>query len=381
MAFPIAPAHLFAVTRGVTDYASHHGQWLLTTHGESANLPIQRLRGWKGDGIIAILTSDADVRAARRFWKQGMPVVTFSATLPRPGVPRVRTDSLAIGQLAAEHLLKKGYEHFGLYGLQAVAYSTDRGRAFIDRLAQANMTCSSLASPNTFTSARPWENEIESLTRWLRTLDLPAGVFAVNDYRAQLVASACKAIGLHVPGDIGIIGADNNHVICEFSSPTLSSVDCNWHQVGLRAADLLDRLMDGNSPPREDLLVEPIGVVERTSTLLTAADHPGLQQAMDYVRDHPDEPFGVDQLVAAAKIPRRTLEMVFLRELGCSPYEYLCRQRVACAKRLLGASDRTTLSEVSRLCGFHDLRRFREVFRRIEKISPAQYRSSMQTSR
>src|SRR5690349_19544400 len=96
LAFPIAPAHLFAVTRGVTDYASEHGQWLLTTHGESANLPIQRLRGWKGDGIIAILTSTVDVRAARRFWNQGIPVVTFSATLPRPGVPRVRTDSAAI---------------------------------------------------------------------------------------------------------------------------------------------------------------------------------------------------------------------------------------------------------------------------------------------
>lgn len=55
LAFPIAPAHLHAVTRGIVDYAGQHGGWLMTTHGESADLPIESLRGWNGDGIIGIL--------------------------------------------------------------------------------------------------------------------------------------------------------------------------------------------------------------------------------------------------------------------------------------------------------------------------------------
>lgn len=375
LAFPIAPAHLFAVTRGVTDYASQHGNWLLTTHGESANLPIQRLRGWTGDGVIAILTSAADVRAARRFLNQGVPVVTFSATLPRSRVPRVRTDSAAIGRLAAEHLIARGYAQFGLYGLHGVTYSSDRGRAFIERLAESGFRCTSLQSPNTFGSARPWENEIESLAHWLRTLSRPAGVFAVNDYRAQLVASACKSIGLRVPRDIGIIGADNNHVICEFSSPSLSSVDCNWYRVGLQTAELLDLLMNGGDAPTSDLLVQPTGVVQRASTDLPSAKDPRLQAAIQYIREHLAEVFGVERLVLAAQMPRRTFELKFIRDMGCSPYDYLCGQRVDRAKSLLRASAELSLSEIARRCGFSDLRRFREVFRRVERTTPAAFRA------
>lgn len=374
LAFPIAPAHLFAVTRGVTDYAGRHGQWLLTTHGESANLPIQQLRGWKGDGIIAILTSPADALAARKFQAGGIPVVTFSAALPRPGVPRVRTNSQTIGQLAAEHLLHQKYPHFGLYGLHGVAYSIDRGKAFVERLCESGNRCSSLVSPNTFSLAQPWENEIATLIGWLRTLDLPCGIFAVNDYRAQLVVSACKAAGLRVPRDIGVIGADNNHVICEFTSPNLSSVDCNWYRVGQQAADLLDHLMNGGPAPEEDRLVEPVGVIQRASTDRTAADDPRLHDALDYVRDHLGEVFGVERLVAISNVPRRTLEMIFLKELGCTPYDFICRQRIAKAKALLQTNENRSLTEISAQCGFHDLRRFREVFRRIEKVSPANFR-------
>lgn len=376
LAFPIAPAHLFAVTRGVTDFASQHGRWFITTHGESANLPIQRLRGWKGDGIIAILTSPGDVVAARRFWREGIPVVTFSATLSRPGVPRVRTDSTSIGRLAAEHLLRQDYEHFALCGLRGVAYSEDRGRAFAERLAINGLKCSTLVSPSTFAPGRPWENEIRSVSRWINSLRRPVGVFAVNDYRAQLVASACKSIGLRIPQEVGIIGVDNNHVICEFSSPTLTSVDCNWYDVGRRAAELLNRLMNGQPQPREDLIVPPIGVIQRSSTQRIAASDARLNAARDYVRDHPGEIFGVERLVQAAKCPRRTLELAFARELNCTPADYLNRQRIDRAKRMLQSSEATTLSEISLQCGFRDLRRFRLVFRRYEKISPAEFRDS-----
>src|ERR1051325_988559 len=88
MAFPLAPAHLHTVMRGIVDYAGEHGGWLMTTHGELADLPIESLRGWAGNGIIAILTTLSEAREAARFCKRGIPVVTFSGILPRPGVPR-----------------------------------------------------------------------------------------------------------------------------------------------------------------------------------------------------------------------------------------------------------------------------------------------------
>jgi LacI family transcriptional regulator len=207
------------------------------------------------------------------------------------------------------------------------------------------------------------------------------GIFAVNDYRAQLVASACRLCALRVPSEVGIMGADNNQVLCEFHAPTLTSVDCDWYRVGFEAAALLDRLMNGDPRPADDLLVPPKGVVRRASTDFRVVDDSRLVLALGYVRDHLGEVFGVERLIAVSGASRRTLEFAFLRELGCSPYHYLCRQRVERAKQLLREAPRKTFAEISRSCGFHDARRFREVFRRVEQTTPARYRQSHATSR
>jgi LacI family transcriptional regulator len=298
-------------------------------------------------------------------------------------------DNAAVGALAAEHLLGRGYERFAFYGLEEVAYSRERGESFVSRVEKGGGKCARLLSPNTFHAGRLGEHELQAVDAWLKHLRRPVGIFAVNDYRAQLLANACRLQALRVPRDVGIVGVDNNHVICEFTSPTLTSVDCDWYQVGYRAAELLDRLMKERGrrrgkmrseegaakTPLEDLLVPPAGIVQRISTDLRVVEDRRLWTSLDYIRDHLGEVFGVERIIAVSGISRRTLEMVFFTELGCSPYHYLCGQRVERAKGLLAAEKEMRLQEISSRCGFHDLRRFREVFRRMEGISPAEFRA------
>lgn len=380
MAFPMGLAHLQPLVQGITDYAREHGHWAFTTSPETVTLSVQSLKGWQGDGVIAVLVNAADVRAAKDL---GLPLVTFSGALRDPGFPRVMVDNAALGRLAAEHLLDCGFQRFGYYGLRNVAYAQDRGAGFVQTLEEqlGPGRCRVHLSPNTFTASHPWQNEMEQLERWLASLQPPVGLFATNDQRARMLIDACQRLGLSVPHDAGVLGVDNDLVVCEFGSPQLSSIACDWYGVGVQSAALLDRMMNGESVGRVNRLVPPVGVVQRRSTDVLVVDHPGVARAVQYVREHLDEPFGIERLLEESRVSRRSLELGFRRSLGCTPYEFVCRARVDRAKHLLARPGRVKLTDVAKACGFTDLRRLRLVFTRCEGVTPAAYRRQVTSAR
>ena len=375
LAFPVGLAHLHPVVEGIADYARQHGPWLFTTSPETVTMPLQSLAGWQGDGIVAVVLNPADRDVARRL---AIPVVTFAGALQDPGVPRVMVNNPAVGRLAADHLFSCGFARFAYYGLRQVTYSRSRGLGLVERLAELGVNtrsdCSIHLSPSSLTPNRPWQDEMEKLVSWVRKLEPPVGLLAANDQRARMLVEACRQAGLRVPEDMAVLGVDNDQVACEFSDPPLSSIACDWYRVGFESARLLDRLMGGGKPPVQDLLIDPKGVVRRRSTDVQIIDHPAVARAAAYVREHLGENFGVEAMLREAKITRRNLELNFKRALGCTPHQYICRARVERAKQLLVRPQRLKLSGIARQCGFHDLRRFRMVFRRLEGLSPIEFR-------
>lgn len=376
LAFPTRLAHLHSIVRGVVDYAQEHGNWVFTTSGEAHDLSVRTLRRWHGDGIITALDSEADARAARRL---RVPVVTFVGIVRKPGIPRVMMDQLAIGRLAAEHLVARGFKQFAFYGVEETGYSVDREQAFVARLAENGLAAGHYLSPNTFDRKHPWDDEIDALCRWVRKLAVPIGIFAVNDTRARMLADACNLVGRRVPEDVGIIGVDNSEIDCEFGSPTLTSIACDWRLVGYQTARLLGRLMRGQPAPRRDQLIAPSGVIARESTDVTIVDHPAVARAVAFTREHLGDCFGVKALVEAAGMSRRYLEMSFTRSLGRTPSQYLAEMRVEKARALLERRG-MTFSRIARECGFSDLRQFRRVFGRLLKTSPREYRKGARTA-
>ncbi len=380
LAFPMGLAHLQPLVQGITDYTREHGRWMFTTSPETVMLSVQSLGGWQGDGVIAVLVNQADVRAAKEL---RLPLVTFSGALRDPGFPRVSVDNRALGRLAAEHLLACGFQRFGYYGLRNVAYAQDRGAGFEEALLEhvGPGCCRTHLSPNTFTASHPWQNEVERLDRWVSELEPPVGLLATSDQRARMLVEACQRVGLRVPQDVGVLGVDNDLVVCEFGEPALSSIACDWYQVGVRSAMTLDRLMDGEPVEKADQLVAPLGVVRRRSTDVLVVEHAAVARAVQYVREHLSEPFGVETLLEEAKVSRRSLELGFRRSLDCTPYEFLCRARVDRAKHLLAAPGRVKLTDVAAACGFTDLRRLRLVFMRCEGVTPGAYRREILSNR
>src|SRR5262249_26140965 len=151
------------------------------------------------------------------------PIVSISGRVRDEAIPRVMVDHAAIGKLAAEHLLARGYRNFGFFGENA-AYSEDRQAAFVRALATRGYRARSrMSAEKPGERQRAWSDEMNSLARWINDFAAPVGVFVASDQLARMFADACLMAEKRVPEDVGIIGTDNDAIYCEFGSPTLTS--------------------------------------------------------------------------------------------------------------------------------------------------------------
>ena len=370
VAFRGGAPHLARLLRGITDYAKQSGEWMLTFSPESMFLPLRNLKGWPGHGVLAFLQTEADARDARSL---GLPVVNLSGSLCTAGVPRVTVDYRMTGRLAAEHLLERGFQRFGFYGVNDRWHSQQRRIGFVERIEEEGLTCDVLEVTSGFTTARPWRFWMKPLEQWLPKLKPPVGVLAVHDPRASLLVDVCDRLGLRVPDDVAVLGIDNDPLACEFARVPLTSVSRNDHRVGYEAAALLDRLMAGQAASDMEITIAPDGVVRRRSTDTFAIEDPHVKRLVRYVAEHIAESFGVERLERLVPFSRRSLEHRFRTCLRCTPYEYILRVRVQHAEDLLAESARCDPGRVALACGFNDTRRFRLVFRQMTGVTPTEY--------
>ncbi len=381
--YPVAVPWMAQFTRGVADYAERHGGWTLLTSpptlsgADELALNVFSLRDWQGDGAIAALGSRAEARAAAEL---AIPVVNFGGALPSSTVPRVMSDHYAVGRLAAEHLLERGFPRLAYYGIQGVAYSALRANGFQYVADKAGVPCDVLQAARVRNPRASWRQRVQPLELWLRRLKPPVGLMAVHDYRARVVIDECRLLGLRVPEDVAVVGVDNDPSVCDFAQPTLTSIARHAWRNGYEAAAMLDTLMAGGTPVRDEVLIVPEGVVRRQSTDTIVIEQPDVAAAVHYMRDHLDEPLGIAQVVAQLAISRRRLEQRFRRTLHCTPHEYLCRLRIERAKEWLSRPERVKLHHVASECGFASAARLRLVFQRFTGQTPMAFRRAHRRS-
>ena len=377
--FAMAHQAYVQMLKGIEDYAVQQPMWTLNVNPEPfINLAAPSLKGWNGHGVIMRLTNKTDVTTAKSL---GLPVVNIGGTLQDTGLPGVNADQHAMGRAAAEHLLECGFHRFAYYGLKNTWYSEQRRDAFVERISQAGKKCSVLDVTNSVSRSQPWHIWVARLERWLKTLKPPVGMLAVHDPRASLVINSCLNVGLRVPDDIGIVGIENDEIVCEFAQVRISSVPTNNRKIGFEAAAMLDRIMIGEPPPTETLLIPPKEVVRRDSTDIIAVEDPHVAKAARYINEHLRDDFSIDELKKITGISRRGFERRFKECLGCTPHHYISRARVQRAKELLVDPEQLPMKQIAPACGFSNTQHFRLVFQRLTGISPADYRQANTSKR
>jgi LacI family transcriptional regulator len=362
---------------GIARYLRSHRPWsIFLEQRELDSTPPRWLKSWRGDGVISRSSSPIVVEALR---EAKVATVDLSDRRPAFGLPRIRNDDRAIGMMAAEHLLERGFRSFGFCGFKGEDWATLRREAFFDTLARSGYAGQVFESPWSGHDAQSWEEEQERIAFWIKTLPKPVGVMACNDVRGLHVLDACQRSALRVPEEVAVVGTDDDSLLCELCDPPLSSIIPNPEQIGYEAAVVLDRLMEGGSLDFQERLIPPLGVAVRLSTDVLAIDDEHFAAAVRFIRVHACRGITVDEVLARVPLSRSTLERRFRKYLGRSPQAEIRAVQIRRAQQLLAETDHP-MHRISELVGYEHVEYFNVAFKRECGRTPGRFRQEARSS-
>lgn len=368
------------ILKGVLRYESVHGPWSLhVTEGRAGEQRLLSMRNWGGTGIVGVIQNRAYAEAVAAARVPAVLIDPIDDELLPPGLLArhsvLASDQVAIGEIAACHFLERGFTSFAFIGeVNNINWSRDRGAAFAARVRQAGHACRAYG-PLRAKEKRDWSLERTRLCAWLADLPKPTAVFAAMDTRGRQVIDACLTAGIAVPHDVAVLAVDNDTLICESTTPPLSSIALDTERMGYEAAKLLDTAMRQRNVRRQQMLFPPLAVVPRRSTEAMHINDPLVARALEFVWLNAQKPIGVPEIVAHAGASRRVLEMRFRKTLKSTIREELHRARLRRAKSLL-ASTNLSVTVIAKECGFSSKSYLGKVFRRAFGITPTAYRAS-----
>lgn len=369
-------AYARGLLEGINAYAQQHENWSICLPEQVRGAsPPSWLENWNGDGIIARIESEAMAEAIRQ---KLSPVIDVSAARLVANIPWVETNDEEIASLAAEHLIEKGFRHFAFCGDQTFNWSTWRSEHFAKMIAangfDCRVFCGAVSDPE-----RSWVSERIELAKWIRSLPKPIGIMCCFDIKAQQLLDICREQAISVPEEVAVIGVDNDRLLCDLSTPSLSSVIPDTHQTGYVAAQLLDQMMSGQNIAPVAHLIKPLGVESRQSTDILAIKDQDIASAVRLIRENACAGITVTEILKRVPISRRMLESRFKKIVGRSPHQEIGRIKIAQVKRLLVETDQS-IREIAWKTGFEHAEYLSVAFKRSVGVTPKDFRQSERAS-
>jgi LacI family transcriptional regulator len=357
------------ILAGIIDYCKAHEPWQLDfTPGGVGDQVLPR--GWEGDGIIVRVPS---AKEAGRLAAQPVPKILFDPldSFVAPGQPlarcvRVENDHRAVGRLAADYFLERGFRHFAYcpaslssapqirYAIRDAGeepnWSRLRREGFVKRLAESGCDAAICPCAESRGLSECWHLERPHVVKWLQSLPRPLAIFAPNDARGRQVVDACQTAGVSVPYAAAVLAVNDDTTLCETCLPPLSSIRLDAHRAGALAAAALDALMNGRVPAHRRILYAPAKVVTRDSTRQMQTDDALVISVLERIREANGFSLRAEELAASAHVSLKTLERRFRAAIGRSVGAVV---RATCLDRVRTLVETTDLpfAEITRQAG------------------------------
>jgi LacI family transcriptional regulator len=372
-------AYDLKVMAGVASYLRERGNY--NVYIEANTLKDQRLpdlRSWDGDGVIANFDHPTVARAVTQ---SRLPAVAFGSGYGwyRRGsrIPYFSTNQSQVASLAADHFLSRGFQHFGYCGYvrtETNGWSEDRQKIYLRHLSECGFPCHVYQARHK--TIQHWASLQRSLAKWLVELPKPVGIMAANDDRAHHVLEACRQASLRVPHDVAVIGVNNDELLCNLTSPTLTSIEQAAKRMGYEAAACLERLMRRRRLRKWRFVFDPHGIVIRQSTEVLAIEDASVARALKFIQEHASEGIKVPDVVSAAAISRSGLELRFSKLLGYTIRVAIRQVQLDRARRLISES-KLPLKEIAINVGFRSVHHMTRLFTKAFHQPPARYRKTI----
>ena len=327
---------------------------------------IVKLNALEPRGLIAAVNS---TELAEWIKASNVPAINVSSEMDGMAFPHIVPDDADVGQLAANHFLKRGMTKFAFVGFANRADSKKRQKGFTDRLAKEGID-----QVPEFLAPALGELDGAGLGEFVAKLPKPCAILGADDALARQVMDACASASIKIPREAAVLGIGDDQIICGMAMPRLSSVSLPSERVGFEAAGLLEKVLAGKRRGVESAVLPVSSVIGRGSTDVVSIDDPQVAAAVRFILAHAGEWIGVRELLLAMPLQRRSLERKFRAVLGRSPLEEIRRVRLEIARELLSTTD-LAMPLVARRSGFSEAKQLSTVFRAEVGLTPTQYRA------
>ena len=339
--------------------------WIIDLFRQPERL-LASLREWKPGAIITEYLPGL----TEEMVQLGCPVILAPSDQPVSKTWLVDVDDLAIGRMAAEHLISRGYKHFAFVGRRDAHYAGQRLEGFRSVVGEVPVYWEEFRDWRRYDEY--WREPDEDMVGWLLDQKTPLGIFSAHDPTGRHVLEAAVQAGLEVPFGIGVVSANDDETVCEMARPGLSSIRLPWRRLAAEAVRVIERLSAGENP-ESPVLVQPLETVARGSSSYEAVADPVVRRAMRWLVGRIAMIDSVETWAAEVGVSRRVLERRFRAAIHSSPHETILRERVELAKKLLTTTD-LPVSLVAERCGFQSNERLTVVFRERVGVPPSSYR-------
>jgi LacI family transcriptional regulator len=193
-----------------------------------------------------------------------IPIAVIARHVPQvTAFDTVNGDDELGARLAVRHLVEAGYRRITMFSL---LLPDVEGVVPAPREAgyRAAMEECGLARAVSVVRAEQTARDVQLAARHLlEQRGRPEALFCWTDFVALEVLSVAREMGLRVPGDLGMVGYDNN-MFCDLAQNGLTSIDQSGQVLGLQAARLLVERIKGRTAA-EHFVVTPRLVARASS--------------------------------------------------------------------------------------------------------------------
>jgi len=176
----------------------------------------EMLRTRRVDGLILVESEALDERISL-LQRDKFPFVLIGNP-QNDSIASVDNDNVRAGEMATRHLLDRGFTKVGfLGGPRGIMVSEDRLAGYCQAVQDREVPARVWHSAFGFESAR------DAALAILTSPDRPDSLVVLDDFMAFGVVLAMRALGLNVPGDLGLVGF-NDSSLCNLIPGGLTSV-------------------------------------------------------------------------------------------------------------------------------------------------------------
>lgn len=334
----------------------------------------ETLAYWRPDGCI--IEAGALDKAPAKHTFGRIPTVFFDCNpaWADRGVSTLTQDAEAVAAAAANELFAISTACYAYASWPQKAFWNDSRRSAFERIVAAHGHRAHLFRPRK--GRRDAASIKNQLADWLSALPHPAGVFAATDSMSAQVLEAASSCGLDTPGDIAVIGVDDEELICDYTHPTLSSVSPDFEAAGHRCVEIVARLISHPDCAPVNERFPPPHVVRRASTRQSGKCDRSVMCAIDQIRVRATEGISTADVLSEFQCSRRLAEQRFRAATGHSIMDEIHAVQVERAKRLL-LNPLRKISTVAGMCGHSgSVSFFQRLFKRTTGCTMQEWRES-----